>query len=240
MMKMSVDSEDYVNEGSSMLRRVSHEVKNPLTIIGNYAEVLNHSLANTESRELTQSIKKEVRRIDDILNYYLNRQEIPGFPEPSIDLNQLVLDTVDALSDVVLKPRQIEIRFDLQNNLENVATNPVLVKQILINLLKNSAEAVSDSGVIELMTRGGYSSDNGRHIEVIVQDNGSGIPSELQKKLFQPIVSTNGASHAGVGLNIVEGMVNDLGGRISCYSTAEAGTSFHLQIPCKVHHPEAS
>ena len=240
MMKMSVDSEDYVNEGSSLLRRVSHEVKNPLTIIGNYAEVLNHSLANSKSQELTQSIKKEVRRIDDILSYYLNRQEIPGFPEPSIDLNQLVLDTVDASRDVMLKPRRIETRFDLQNNLENVATNPVLVKQILINLLKNAAEAVCDGGVIQLITRGGYSSDYGRHIEVIVQDNGPGIPAELQERLFQPIATTKGASRGGVGLNIVKGMVNDLGGRISCHSTADAGTSFHLQIPCKIEHPEES
>ena len=238
MMKMSVDAQDYVNEGSSLLRRVSHEIKDPLTIIGNYTEVLNHSLVNTDSQKLTQSLKKEVRRIDDILNYYLNRHEMPGFPEPSIDLNQLVLDTVDALSDVEFKPRRIEPRFDLQNNLKSVATNPVLVKQILVNLLKNAAEAVSDGGVIQLMTRSGYSSDNGRHIEVIVQDNGSGIAPELQETLFQPMISTKGASHAGVGLNIVKGMVDDLGGRISCHSSVESGTSFHLQIPCKVRPVE--
>ena len=239
MMKMSVDAQDYVNEGSSLLRRVSHEIKDPLTIIGNYTEVLNHSLVNTDSQKLTQSLKKEVRRIDDILNYYLNRHEMPGFPEPSIDLNQLVLDTVDALSDVEFKPRRIEPKFDLQSNLRSVATNPVLVKQILVNLLKNAAEAVSDGGVIQLMTRSGYSSDNGRHIEVIVQDNGSGIAPELQETLFQPMISTKGASHAGVGLNIVKGMVDDLGGRISCHSSVESGTSFHLQIPCKVRPVES-
>ncbi|WP_092345307.1 HDOD domain-containing protein [Desulfuromusa kysingii] len=230
MMKMSVDAQNYVTEGGSLLRRVSHEVKNPLTIIGNYTEVLNHSLAGTDNQELTQSIQKEVRRIDDILNYYLNQQEIPGFPEPSIDLNQLVLDTIDAVDDGELQSRQVEIRLDLQDKLENVATNPVLVKQILVNLLKNAAAAVSEKGIIQLLTRAGYSSDNGRHIEVIVADNGPGLSTEQQEQLFQPVVG----HEKETGLSVIKGMVDDLGGRISCHSSRESGTSFHLQIPCRI------
>ncbi|NOQ42525.1 MAG: histidine kinase, partial [Desulfuromusa sp.] len=150
-----------------------------------------------------------------------------------INLNQLAQDTVAALDDVEFKPRQIITRFDLQNKLAKVATNPVLVKQILINLLKNAAEAVSEGGLIQLVTRDGYSADSGRHVEIIVEDNGPGIASSLQEKLFQPMVSTKGTGHAGVGLSIVKGMVDDLGGRISCHSSAESGTSFHLQIPCR-------
>ena len=233
IIKMSVGVRDYFSDGISLLRRVSHEVNSPLTIIGNYAGALNHSLADDSGREMTESIKKEVRRIDDILNYYLGRQEIPGFPECSIDLNQLVQDTVDALSDTEIKPRQIEIKFDLQNDLEPVATNPVLVRQILINLLKNGAEAVADGGVIQVLTREGCSADNGRYVELVVLDNGPGIDPQLQEKLFRPVVSTKGAGHAGVGLSIVKGMVDDLGGRISCYSSRDSGTGFHLQLPRK-------
>ncbi len=233
MMQMSIAVQEPFGDGSSLLRRVSHEVNSPLTIISNYAEVLNHLLTDNDNRKLTGSIKNEVQRIDDIINYYLNQQEIPGFPEYSINLNQLVQDTVAALDDVEFKPRQIIIRFDLQNKLAKVATNPVLVKQILINLLKNAAEAVSEGGLIQLVTRDGYSADSGRHVEIIVEDNGPGIASSLQEKLFQPVVSTKGTGHAGVGLSIVKGMVDDLGGRISCHSSAESGTSFHLQIPCR-------
>ena len=233
MMQMSIAVQEPFGDGSSLLRRVSHEVNSPLTIISNYAEVLNHLLTDNDNRKLTGSIKNEVQRIDDIINYYLNQQEIPGFPEYSINLNQLVQDTVAALDDVEFKPRQIIIRFDLQNKLAKVATNPVLVKQILINLLKNAAEAVSEGGLIQLVTRDGYSADSGRHVEIIVEDNGPGIASSLQEKLFQPGVSSKGTGHAGVGLSIVKGMVDDLGGRISCHSSAESGTSFHLQIPCR-------
>jgi len=237
MKRMAGDVQEHFSDGSSLLRRVSHEVNNPLTIIGNYAGVLNHLLADNDSRELTESIKKEVRRIDDIINYYLNQQEIPGFPEYSINLNQLVRDTVDALTDVEFKPRQIVTRFDLQNNLDKVATNPLLIKQILVNLLKNAADAVSEGGTIQLITRDGFSADRGSHVEIIVQDNGSGIAPQLQKKLFQPMASNKKAGHTGVGLSIVKNMVDDLGGWISCHSSAESGTSFHLQIPCRNDRP---
>jgi signal transduction histidine kinase len=240
MMRIAGDVQELFSDGSSLLRRVSHEVNNPLTIIGNYAGVLNHLLADNDSRELTESIKKEVRRIDDIINYYLNQQEIPGFPEYSIDLNQLVRDTVDALTDVEFNPRRIVTQFDLQNNLDKVATNPLLVKQILVNLLKNAAEAVSEGGMIQLTTRDGFSADRGRHVEIIVQDNGSGIVPQLQEKLFQPMVSSKKAGHTGVGLSIVKNMVDDLGGWISCHSSAEAGTTFQLQLPCKKDRPADS
>ena len=233
MARMAMESQDRFGEGSSLLRRVSHEVNNPLTIIGNYAEVLNHLLTNDENRELTEAIKKEVRRIDDIISYYLNQQELPGFPEHSIDLNQLVKDTLASLNDAELKPRKIVARLELKKDLESVATNPVLVKQILVNLIKNAAEAVGDGGKIQLSTRDSYFAGRGRHLEIIVHDNGPGIDPQLQDKLFRPVVSTKGAGHAGMGLSIVKGMVDDLGGQISCYSSAESGTSFHLQIPCK-------
>ena len=237
MVRMLIDVQERFGEGSSLLRRVSHEVNNPLIIISNYAEVLNHLLADNDNRKLTESIKKEVRRIDDIITYYLNQQEIPGFLEHSIDLNQLVQDIVDSLSDAELKPRKIVTMLNLKKDLDAVATNPVLVKQILVNLIKNAAEAVSEGGMIQLSTHDGYFADSGRYAEIIVRDNGPGIAQQVQDKLFRPVVSTKGAGHGGVGLSIVKSMVDDLGGRICCHSSSESGTSFHLQIPYREDLP---
>ncbi|NOY12821.1 MAG: hypothetical protein GXP51_03785 [Deltaproteobacteria bacterium] len=231
LARLSSGTPDHTSEGNTLLRRVSHELGNPLTIIGNYAEVLHHLLADNDNRELPAAIKREVRRIDDVLNYYLNQQELPRFPDQDVNLNQLVHEAVDALQETDLQPRQIEVRFDLKNDLVPVSTNGVLVKQILVNLLKNAAEAVVVNGIISLATRDSFCSDGGRFVEVVVQDNGPGIDREVRNKLFRPMVSTKGAGHAGVGLSIVKGMVDDLGGRISYYSSSAAGTGFHLQLP---------
>ncbi|SHI95954.1 His Kinase A (phospho-acceptor) domain-containing protein [Malonomonas rubra DSM 5091] len=230
--QLSNDVPDNFFEGSAQLRRVSHELSNPLTIIGNYAEVIGHLLPDDEHREFTDAIKREVRRVDDVLNYYLNQQELPPFPDRDISLNQLVYEAVDALQEGELQPRRIDVRFNLKNDLAKVSTNGVLVKQILVNLLKNAAEAVTEGGEIQLATRDSYCSDGGRFVEVVVQDNGGGIDSQVKDQLFRPVVSTKGPGHAGVGLSIVKGMVDDLGGRISYHSSPAAGTGFHLQIPC--------
>lgn len=235
LVQLSSGVPEVLTEGGGLLRRVSHELSNPLTIIGNYAEVISHLLVEGEQRELSESIKREVRRIDDVLTYYLNQQDLPPFPDQNISLNQLVYEAVEALQESDLQPRQIDVRFDLKNDLEKVATNGVLVKQVLVNLLKNAAEAVEEGGEISLSTRDSYCSDGSRYAEVVVQDNGTGIDQQVRETLFRPVVSTKGAGHTGVGLSIVKGMVDDLGGRISYHSSSSSGTGFHLQLPCGEH-----
>ncbi|MBN1957683.1 MAG: HDOD domain-containing protein [Desulfuromonadales bacterium] len=237
MVRMSLDVQERFGEGNSLLRRVSHEVNNPLTVIGNYAEVLNNLLKEDEDRELAETIKKEVRRIDDIINYYLGQQDLPAFPVRNTDLNQLIQDTIDSLRDTELKPRNIRLQFAFKEDLARIETNPVLIKQILVNLVKNAAEAVADGGLIQVTTRDNYLADSGLHAEIIVQDNGPGIPPQVQGQLFRPVVSTKGVAHGGVGLSIVKSMVDDLGGQISCHSTSGKGTSFHVQVPYKDERP---
>ncbi len=230
--QLADDVPDGLFESSAQLRRVCHELGNPLTIIGNYAEVLAHLLPDEDHREFPEAIKREVRRIDDVLNYYLNQQELPPFPDQNVSLNQLVYEAVDALQEAEFQPRQIEVRFNLKNDLAKVATNGVLVKQVLVNLLKNAAEAVPRGGEIELSTRDSYCSDGGHYAEVVVQDSGSGASRQVQDRRFRPIVSVKGAPHSGGGLGIVKGMVDDLGGRISYHNSPATGTGFQLQIPC--------
>ncbi len=218
-------------EKNHLLRKACHEVSNPLTIISNYAEVLRHLLDDGENRNLAESIKNEVQRIDDVLNYYLNQQELPQFPEQRVCLNQLVREAVESLQMAEIAPRKIDVWFDLQEDLEKVPTNPVLIKQVLVNLIKNAAEELGEDGVITLTTRDSYSGTGSRYAEIVVQDNGPGIAAEIQAKLFRPVVSTKGPGHAGVGLSIVKTMVDDLGAQIGCHSSATNGTGFNLLIP---------
>jgi signal transduction histidine kinase len=224
-------AQETLGNETSMLRRACHEVSNPLTIISNYAEVLRHQLGDDKNSGLAEAIKKEVRRVDDVLNYYLNQQEMPQFPEQRICLNQLVRETLDALRLAEIEPRKIDVELDLQESLVKVAANAVLVKQVLVNLIKNAAEAIGENGVITLKTHESISADGGRQAEIVIQDNGPGIADEIRPKLFSPVVSTKGPGHAGVGLSIVKTMVEDLGARISCHSSAVSGTVFSLQIP---------
>lgn len=231
LLQQNEEIRERLGDNNGLLRRVSHELANPLTVISNYAEVLQHGVAEGERQDLTETIKKEVRRIDEVLNYYLSQQEMPFFPEENVSLNLLLMEAVEALQQNELEPRNIELCYQLQDDLPKLPANGLLIKQVLVNLIKNAAEAVSANGVITLTTRDSYAASLGRMAEIIVHDNGPGISPQVQEKLFRPVVSTKGVSHAGVGLSVVKNMVDDLHGQISCHSSPSSGTSFHLQLP---------
>lgn len=226
------DDKELLVEGSHLLLdRVSHEINTPLTIIGNYAEVLRHIHENDDNSELAEAIKKEALRIDEIVKYYLQQQDIPDFPGQKTDLNQLIRETLDSIRDEEFATRRVDVQLALADNLEKLSTNPVLVRQILINLIRNAAEALTENGTIRITTRTNIFADSGRYVEVVVHDNGPGIAEHIQRQLFSPVVSTKGAGHSGLGLSIVKTMVADLGGKISCHSSPEEGTGFYLLLP---------
>ncbi len=231
LAQVSVGEFYRVGDGTLLLRRVNHEISSPLTIINNYAEVLQHSLAQQADRELASAIRQESQRVDEIVHYYLNQQDAFAFPDQQVDVNLLVHEAVDTLQHSKFTPRHIAVTYELQPDLPRLATMAVLIRQILANLLINAAEALDDGGEIRLISREGYCSERGRYVEICVVDNGPGIPPGLRERLFRPVVSTKGEGHVGSGLSIVKGMVDDLGARINCHSHQGSGTSFSLQLP---------
>jgi nitrogen-specific signal transduction histidine kinase len=131
----------------------------------------------------------------------------------------------------LFSPKTIKVFTDFDSSLQPVKTKALVIKQILVNLLKNAAEALDKNGRI-LLTTCGYSTADGRHyVDIRIQDDGPGIAKEIKERLFSPVISTKGEGHAGLGLSIVKGMVDDIGANISCHSSAEFGTSFNLVIP---------
>jgi HD-like signal output (HDOD) protein len=231
LAQVSMGEFNRIGDGALLLRRVNHEISSPLTIIGNYAEVLKHNLSGRSGRELAEAIKQESQRVDEIVHYYLNQQDTYEFPDQEIDINQLVQETVDTLREAELTPRNIEVKQQFQQDLPRLSSMAILIRQILVNLIKNAAEAVDHGGHITLATREGFCSERGRYVEIHIADDGPGIPPAIRDRLFRPVVSPKGGGHAGSGLSIVKGMVEDLGGRISCHSGPEKGTSFYLQLP---------
>ena len=125
----------------------------------------------------------------------------------------------------------IEVFTDFDPSLRLVKTRSLVIKQILVNLLRNAAEALDENGKIALATRGYRTADGRHYIDIRVQDNGPGIAEEIQARLFSPVTSTKGDGHAGLGLHIVKGMVDEIGANISCHSSAAFGTTFNLVIP---------
>jgi len=211
-----------------------HEVSNPLTIILNYLEILRMGSGEWgEDDGKIERIKEEVEGIKNILL----RITSPKSKETTTErLHQVIESLAEAFRASLPGTKRIDILLSLDKETESVIVDSVLFRQVLTNLLKNSAEALQEGGKILIITENNISVGGESYFAVYVHDDGPGIPSELRKSLFSPMKSTKGVGHSGLGLSIVKKMLDEIGGTIVCRSNADAkikatGTQFQILVP---------
>jgi len=223
--------DEAASSSASQVSKLIHEVSNPVTIITNYLGVVGTIADDAQKTEVLGAIEGEVRRIGKILDYYRTSKDAPPPQEADIDLAHLVGSVVESLKSTCFQPKHLEVVTAFDANIPPLRSNSVALTQILVNLLKNAAEALPEGGRIALTTRARALADGGRYVEIQIHDNGPGIAAEILERLFSPVTSTKGPGHAGLGLNIVKEMAKDIGAKVSCHSAAESGTTFNVMIP---------
>jgi signal transduction histidine kinase len=152
----------------------------------------------------------------------------------------------------VLEPAGIETRTRFVG-MPTLRTDVQKLRQALLNLVRNAAEAMPKGGTLTLSSREPVVADGRKFVQISVEDTGPGLPEEILLNLFEPVIalkepegsgtqasgllklfkpvrSSKGAGHAGLGLSIVGSLVEELGGRIQC-ATGPEGTSFHILLP---------
>jgi two-component system sensor histidine kinase HydH len=203
---------------------VSHEIKNPLMVIGGLAHQVERRLVgNQESQEKLQVIQKEVKRLETFLG------DLRDFTRPAqpvkqkIDLNRVVRE-VETLMLEAARERGI----DLGEKLDPVPfleADPNQLKQVLLNLIKNALEATEANGQILLAT--GF--EDGQ-AWFSVRDSGKGMPPEVLENIFHPFFTTKDKG-TGLGLAVIHKIITDHGGSIHVDSAPDHGTTFLIRLP---------
>lgn len=217
------------NEHLADAQRVVHEVNNPLTIIKNYLGVLDEKIARQEPVTGELSIlNEEIDRVTHIMSEFAGA---PPRPQPHLtDVNQVVQDLARLFRESRFLPPAVRIHAKPSPQPIEMAGSADLLKQVLVNLIKNAVEALPKGGEIELVNNGPQTRQGQVFHELLVRDTGSGLPSEVLANLFLPVRSTKSGSNRGLGLSIVHGLVKKLNGLITCQSSP-SGTTFSLLLP---------
>jgi two-component system, NtrC family, nitrogen regulation sensor histidine kinase GlnL len=229
---------DSVRSVTALSAMLAHEIKNPLSGIRGAAQLLDAAVTD-EDRVLTQLIRDETDRIVKLVDRFELFSDGRTPPMEPINIH-VVLDHVLNLARSGFA-RHIRITVDYDPSLPPVLCNKDQMIQVLLNLVKNAAEAIgqnSADGEIQLTTayRPGVrmavpgSGERVRlPLEVCVRDNGPGVPEDIRQNLFDPFVTTKVTGN-GLGLALTAKVVGDHGGIVECESVPKR-TVFRLLLP---------
>jgi signal transduction histidine kinase len=209
---------------------IAHEVKNPLTSILGFAGTIHdhaETLKPAEIRDYSGIVVDESRRLQSIIDEVRQYSKPKGYTMEDASLVEVVEEILSFTKfDSLL--RRTEIRREYADN-PRVRLNRDKVKQVLLNLLRNAVQAMSDPsrGLIRVVVQ----SEPGYGV-VRVSDNGSGMSPETLGRIFQPFFSTKGEEGTGLGLDICRQIIEEgHQGQIWAESELGAGSTFSIRLP---------
>ncbi|PKN76014.1 MAG: histidine kinase [Candidatus Cloacimonetes bacterium HGW-Cloacimonetes-2] len=204
--------------------KIIHDLKTPLTVIVLTAQLLENIYPN--SSEFTDSIIKQTKIVDqlvrEILDFAKGNEGEPLIQK--IDLDEFFKD-IKSTYGTSMQGRNID--FVIENNVRDyVHFDETKIKRVILNLLKNSTEAMGDSGEIKITTN--FSSN---WLQISLIDNGPGISDKIKDNLFKPFVSDGKPNGTGLGLAICKKLVQEHKGRLEYIPVKPHGSRFDIRIP---------
>lgn len=207
---------------------VAHEIRNPLNAIGTIIQQLDRDFQPTHQQEeyhqFAQLVYREVKRINATIENFLKFARPQPLKLVEFDLNDFIRD-IESQYRPVFKEKNILYIFEIADQIR-VRWDRDKMKQVFQNLIQNAVDAMKSHGKILLTIK----KRTDGFIEMTIEDNGPGIPPDIQQKIFNLYFTTK-VSGTGIGLSIVQQIIDQHQGLISFESQMGKGTRFLLRIP---------
>jgi nitrogen fixation/metabolism regulation signal transduction histidine kinase len=224
-----------------MARQVAHEIKNPLTPMKLSIQHLRRAFTRTDDAtdaaefaevfdRITSTLVEQVESLVRIADEFSTFARLPTrVPEP-IDLVEVVRGAASLMEEEAANAEALAL--DLPGEPLVVEADREELRRVYINLLKNALQALPDDreGRVRVTARREENAGDGPSVYSEVIDNGTGIPPEVQDKVFEPNFSTK-TSGTGLGLAIAQKSIDELGGAIGYETTEGEGTTFWIRLP---------
>lgn len=215
---------------------IAHEINNPLAVINEKAGLMRDILqliGDFPNREkflsIVFSITDSVDRCRTITQRLLGFARRMDVSLEIIDINETIKEVIGFLEKEILY-RNLHLDMNLSENLPKVESDRGLLQQVFLNIANNAIDALKDGGTLAIAT-GKKDEDT---LQVIMRDNGHGIPKEVLKHIFEPFFTTKEKGKGtGLGLSISYGIMQKLGGTILVESEVAKGSTFTVEVPVK-------
>ena len=228
-----------------LLADVSHELMTPLTAIRGYIETLsmpNVPLDDDTRRRYLEIANRETYKLEAIIGDLLDLGRLEG----QADRLQLAPMSIDELFHrvmdrhyPVIREKNIDVSIDVADDAEEIVADSARLEQALQNLAANAIRHIPDGGRLQLLA----DRDND-HVRIVVRDNGPGIPAEHLPHIFDRFYKVDGSragttipSGSGLGLSIVQTIVQRHGGEVHASNAPEGGAVFEVILPAKREDP---
>jgi signal transduction histidine kinase len=217
----------------TMAAEVAHEVRNPLGSIKLNLDLIARQieeLANTsrhpaaEGRALVREMREEVRRIQSVIDDYLQFARLRKPQRKPVAINEF-LDQKLAFMGSAFDTAGVRLRTEFDAGLKTINADAEQLWQAVLNLVRNSLEAMPKGGTLAVSTQ----KRNGEAL-LSVADTGKGMSEELLKQVFVPFFTTKRRG-TGLGLSLTQQILSEHGARIDCASIAGKGTTFTIHFP---------
>jgi two-component system sensor kinase FixL len=212
---------------------IAHELGQPLSAIVNAAGALRRTAeAADESSppdERISFIQEQADRASAIIGG-MRRVFGPGHQDFAVESIDGIVADVCAVSGVKLNRRKISLEIETAERLPEIRVNRIQIQQVVYNLLRNAAEALSDTPKPEIRVQTSAIEDGG--ILIRIQDNGPGVDIDMLPRLFEPF-QTSKSEGMGMGLYTCRTIIEAHGGTITPLSEPGRGTAFEIRLPAK-------
>ena len=204
------------------LFKLTHEIKNPLAVCKGYLEMINFDKKEKAEKYIV-IMKEEIDRSLNIMTDFIQLNKIK-IEKKKISINNLLNDIYDSFK-LVAKTKNIRLKNIDQHYNIYVDGDYERLKQVLINLIKNSIEAINENGIIEIGSK-----IYGNYIEINVKDNGIGMSEEALLKLKEMFYTTK-ENGTGLGISLSNEIIEAHGGSLTFISHLNEGTIAQIRLP---------
>lgn len=217
-----------------LVRGLAHEIKNPLGGLRGAAQLLSRELPQNELQEYTKVIIEQADRLRNLVDRLLGPQHV--LQQRVLNIHQAIERTYALLK--LEKPNNVTIMRDYDPSLPELSHDPEQIEQVIINIARNALQALGNQagGIITIRTRTAFQvTMHGTRYRLCaridIEDNGPGVPMQLQDTLFYPMVSGQ-ENGSGLGLSIARNIIDQHNGKIE-FSSWPTHTEFSIYLPIR-------